>query len=299
MRMLRAPLALWSMRGMASVACGVDSEHPPPLPPVPPQAFEVLHEAGTRRFTMLSTSPVTNDTVVVTCLVNHRALPKLSWDSSAAAAAKHGQCARRQGARRRAGGRIALPTYSPDVLPIRFRAYVGSERRNLCMELRLVSLDGLLGIDGVVMHPGGVVRGSVVEMPLREASQLYQGPTLNQRFLAETLTSSHRQSINPLVPYRQCLSNFTDPFFNPRVCPHSFFSHHPVHTAPDRVTDAIARFAADVGVDDDLALFVHKYAVYVQSVEDSLWLRKVDEALGGLLPSSREEQRLRRRRIAP
>jgi hypothetical protein len=163
------------------------------------------------------------------------------------------------------------------------------------MELRLTSLDGLLAIDGAAMHPGGVVSSRVVDMPLSKASQAYQGPHMNQRFLAETLTCTHRQSLHPLVPYRQALGNYTDMFHNPKACPFSRFSHHPVHTVPGRVTDAVAKFAADVGIDDDLALFVHRYALFIQSEEDREWLRRVDGALGGLTPSSRAVQQRKHR----
>jgi hypothetical protein len=268
------------------------------IPPVPPHSFDVIHESGTRRFTLIGTSPATGDSVVVICDINHREMPPLSWDSPYGAPAPRSSSSvrRRRGAPRRSISKhVAHPTHSPDELPIQFRAFVGSAQRSLCMELRLASLDGLLGIDGVVMHPGGLVRSAVVDMPLPQLSRLYQGPNMNQRHLAETMTSSHRHTINPLVPYRQVLFNFADRFFNPTACPLSRFSHHPVHTAPGRVTDAVAAFAADVGVDDALALFVHKYALYVQRVEDNAWLPRVDAALGGLLPASRELQRQRRR----
>ncbi|CUG54982.1 Hypothetical protein, putative [Bodo saltans] len=268
------------------------------LPPVPPHSFEVMYEPGTRRFTLIGTSPVTSDSVVVHCDVNQRAMPRLTWDSTYGKPSPQPRSSvRRQRGmvRRSISKHLALPTHSPDELPIQFRAFVGSAHRPMCMELRLMSLDGLLGIDGVVMHPGGVVRSSIVDMPLSKLGSLYQGPHLTQVHLAATMTSTHRQSINPLVPYRQALLQYADRFVNPKVCPFSRFNHHPVHTAPGRVTDALAAFAKDVGVDDELALFVHQYALYVQNEEDDAWLPRVDAALGGLLPASRELQRHGRR----
>lgn len=270
-------------------------------PPVPPQSFDVMYEPGTRRFTMIGTSPVTNDTVVVQCDLSGRALPRLTWDSTYGLPSPHAtqqaSPARRNPHQRRrfVAKHVAHPTYSPDALPVQFRAFVGSSMRKMCMELHLTSLDGLLGIDGVVMHPGGVVRSSIVDMPLHKASQQYQGPLMNQRHLAETMTFGYRQAINPLVPYRHAVENFTDRFVNPLACPFSRYSHQPVHTAPGRVTGAVAALAADVGIDDELALFVHKYALFVQREEDTAWLPRVDAALGGLLPKSRESQRFRRR----
>lgn len=242
--------------------------------PVPPQHFEVFYERGTRLFTMFSTSPVAQDTVVVKCAVSNRQLPDLhDAEAPARPIAPHPH---ERGFSRR---RVAFPTHSHDELPVGFTVFVGSVQRGMTVEAQAVSVGGALCLDGIALHKGPVTE-AVVNSNVLTSSQRYQGPTVTQRPLAEVIACRTRRTINPLCPYRQVHRNFFDPFVNPNVSPFAKYDHAPVHTLPGHVVDSVAAVLAESGVDDQLATFVHKYSWYVQREEDLLWRHDTIVALG-------------------
>lgn len=254
---------------------------------VPPQGFDICYEPGTRCFTMHSDSPVSLSSVVIRCLVSNRQLPNLEA-SEVNTPSRGGRLLKRT----RRTNKSAYPTYTADELPITFTAFLTPTRRHMTIEALVTSQGGAMCLDGVTVHPG----------PLREdhvrlasavgsaSSHKYRGPLLNQRHLAGYLLSSPPQDINALMPYRQHLRHFFDPFVNRRASAYSRFDHFPVHTAPPQVADALVRVLTESGIDDELCMFVHRYALRVQQQEDALWRQEMDSL--GILNSRRGSHRL-------
>ena len=109
----------------------------------------------------------------------------------------------------------------------------------------------------------------------------YLGPQLHQRHLANYACGREGQLNKYLFP---TLSGHVDgtsgaTFFRPDVSPEVSIAdrgaHLPVHTVPPRLHDALRGAVAARGVDDELALYVHRYAQYVFAHERLVWRQRL------------------------
>lgn len=151
----------------------------------------------------------------------------------------------------------------------------------LCLELLAASVGaGTLALDGAVFHndPSSVLDDSLDAWDA--AREAYQGPQLQQRGLAQVVCQVDGGAVNPFSS-AAAFSVAGDPrhersdflTYRGAETKHTRFGHQPVHTVPPVLYDAIARYAMDLGVNDGLALFVHRHARYVQKTAQWQWSR--------------------------
>jgi len=185
--------------------------------------------------------------------------------------------------------RVALPTYAPDALPVSFTAFLTRHDGSSTLEAQLCSQGGALCVEGLTVH-SGPMRDDLMEIPF--AARRYRGPLLSDRHLADTI--SHPQcatQVHPLAPYRQWLRHYFDPCMNRLVDSSTRFDHEPVHACPSLVTEAVWSVLREAGIDDSVASFVHRYALYVQRCEDFTWRRDILSKVLGTYPGGHEERR--------
>lgn len=268
-----------------------------PPPPITIPSFDVLHEPGTRRFFMVRDTDTSGSneeaahhhagggdgggqlfqSVVVCCIVSNRPLPPLHDDSTQPPHHQTPQPASRWAAYRREDSsapavqrarRVALPTYALDRLPVSFTAFVTQRGGRMTLEAQLCSQGGALCVDGATVHRGPM-RDALMDVSY--AARRYRGPVLSDRHLADAVCCPQSTQVNPLMPYRQCLRQYFDPFVHRLADSSTRFDHDAVHTAPAHVTEAVVALLREAGIDDALAAFVHRYALYVQRCEDAKW----------------------------
>lgn len=229
----------------------------------PHPLFDLHYELGSREFFLYS-DRIHDAIVLVHCTVCNRFLRPLE-----------GGCGRVTGKGTRFS-RSRPQNCSMGTSPVEFSAFVSVLGSGLTIEASCSSMLSLLLVDGVTVH-NGLITDSLVPREGRSVGEmLYQGPSLNQRNLTETVINV-RSNISPLDSLRQEQAFFFDPHVRPWSSRFMRFGHMPVHTVRPVFADALSRFLERFRIDDDLAAFVEQFAHVVQQKEKAMWARVVRE----------------------
>lgn len=260
-------------RDITAEASGSADADDDSMPPAVPARFELETNYDLARFRATGTAP-TGEGLVVQCDAGYhrrfRALDDSARQREAAAATAAAQRRLPRIARRRSA--------DEPVLPVMFSVLVtNTVTRGLSLELLAASVNGALAIDGAVFHsdPSAVLDDSLEAWGA--AKELYQGPQLQQRHLAQ-IALQYDGAPNPFVSHPQREKFCFSPYIGHET-KYTKYGHQPVHTVPPAVYNAVARYAQDLGVDDALARFVHQHARHVQFVARKQWREEVAAVL--------------------
>jgi hypothetical protein len=109
----------------------------------------------------------------------------------------------------------------------------------------------------------------------RLLSDVYQGPSLNQRLFAESVVNACGV-VAPTAPLRQREEFAGNPHFDP-INLFTKYGHYPAHTIATPLYGAIVKASHAVGINDD-------FAVYVRQLEAALRHRAVQDWRQQILP---------------
>ena len=245
-------------------------------PPRPPHGYTVEYTQGIPRFSV--SKDVDFGMVRIICDANYgRRFP----------GADHFRNYRR--VRRHHASRVKVrDTYHDPRLPVQFSTLMLDADSKHSMEVRATCRGNIIVFDSLLFHEDDAeaVLNQSSPAHLTRLRTQYQGPTLNQRVLAEAACHA-KSTVSPLP-------NAT--YTNPSKSDHNPYSsgthrvykygHQPVHTIQPRFYDSIHRYFASYGVDDSMARFVRDYANYVQAVELVDWYDRVTPVFQHRLMSS-------------